>query len=50
MTTKSAASKPYGHASEIGRSDFDSAWEAGEDGMIDNDIPVRYIPSDDLIK
>jgi len=30
--------------------DFDSAWEAGEDGMIDNDIPVRYISPVDLIK
>jgi hypothetical protein len=30
--------------------DFDSAWNAGEDGMIDDDIPVRYISPADLIK
>jgi hypothetical protein len=30
--------------------DFDSAWDAGEHGMIDTDIPVRYISAADLIK
>ncbi len=29
--------------------EFDSAWEAGEPGMI-GDIPVRYISFDDLVK
>jgi hypothetical protein len=28
---------------------FDAAWNAGEDGMIDQDIPVRYISVQDLI-
>jgi hypothetical protein len=35
---------------ELDAVDFNSAWNAGEDGMIDTDIPVRYISSDDLIK
>lgn len=35
---------------EIDGVDFNSAWDAGEDGMIDNKIPVRYISSADLIK
>jgi hypothetical protein len=31
--------------------DFDSAWNAAEDGMIDTDIiPVRYISPADLIR
>lgn len=30
--------------------DFDAAWNAGENGMIDQDIPVRYISVQDLIK
>jgi hypothetical protein len=30
--------------------DFNSAWNASEDGFIDNDIPVRYISPADLIK
>jgi hypothetical protein len=30
--------------------DFELAWNAGEHGMIDNDIPVRYISPADLIK
>jgi hypothetical protein len=34
---------------ELTAIDFDSAWNAGEDGMID-DIPVRYISPADLIK
>ena len=29
--------------------DFESAWIAGEAGMIDDDIPVRYISVQDLI-
>jgi hypothetical protein len=35
---------------ELTAVDFDSAWNAGEDGMIDSDIPVRYISPADLIK
>jgi hypothetical protein len=35
---------------ELTAVDFDSAWSAGEDGMIDTDIPVRYISAADLIK
>jgi hypothetical protein len=35
---------------ELTAIDFESAWNAGEDGMIDNDIPVRYISPADLIK
>jgi hypothetical protein len=35
---------------ELTAVDFDSAWSAGEDGMIDTDIPVRYISPADLIK
>ena len=35
---------------ELTAVDFDSAWNAGEDGMIDDDIPVRYISPSDLIK
>jgi hypothetical protein len=35
---------------ELTAVDFDSAWKAGEDGMIDIDIPVRYISVADLIK
>jgi hypothetical protein len=35
---------------ELTAVDFDSAWNAAEDGMIDNDIPVRYISPADLIK
>jgi hypothetical protein len=35
---------------ELDAIDFDSAWNAGEDGMIDDDIPVRYISPADLIK
>ncbi len=30
--------------------DFRSAWEVGEDGLIDGNIPVRYISVADLIK
>jgi hypothetical protein len=29
---------------------FEPAWKAGEDALIDGDIPVRYISVDDLIK
>jgi hypothetical protein len=35
---------------ELTAVDFDSAWKAGEDAMIDVDIPVRYISVLDLIK
>lgn len=35
---------------ELDAVDFDSARNAGEDGRIDNDIPVRYISPADLIK
>ena len=35
---------------ELTAIDFDSAWKTGEDGIIDGDIPVRYISVDDLIK
>jgi hypothetical protein len=35
---------------ELTAIDFNSAWEAGEDGLIDGDIPVRYLSSADLIK
>jgi hypothetical protein len=35
---------------ELTAVDFESAWIAGEDGLIDGDIPVRYISVDDLIK
>ena len=35
---------------ELTAIDFDSAWNAGEEGMIDSDIPVRYISAADLIK
>jgi hypothetical protein len=35
---------------ELTAIDFDSAWNAGEDGIIDSDIPVRYISAADLIK
>lgn len=30
--------------------DFDSAWENSIEGIIDDDIPVRYISLDDLIR
>jgi hypothetical protein len=30
--------------------DFDSAWQSSEAGMAGDDIPVRYISVDDLIK
>jgi len=30
--------------------DFESAWSASEPGIIDGDIPVRYIGINDLIK
>jgi hypothetical protein len=35
---------------ELTAVDFDSAWNAGEDGLINGDIPVRYISANDLIK
>jgi hypothetical protein len=35
---------------EITAVEFQSAWEAGEDGLIGEDIRVRYISADDLIK
>jgi len=35
---------------ELTAIDFESAWLAGEDGLIDSDIPVRYISPGDLIK
>ncbi len=35
---------------ELTAVDFESAWNAAEDGMIDSDIPVRYISVPDLIK
>jgi hypothetical protein len=35
---------------ELTAVDFKSAWDAGEDGLIDSDIPVRYISVADLIK
>ena len=35
---------------ELDAVDFDSAWNAGEDGMIDDDIAVHYISPADLIK
>jgi Nucleotidyl transferase of unknown function (DUF2204) len=35
---------------ELTAVNFESAWNAGEDGMIDSDIPVRYISVPDLIK
>jgi hypothetical protein len=35
---------------ELDAVDFRYAWNAGEDGMIDNDILVRYISRADLIK
>jgi hypothetical protein len=35
---------------ELTAVDFASAWNAGEDGMIDSDIPVRSISVADLIK
>jgi len=35
---------------ELTAVDFESAWNAGEDGIIDIDIPVRYISVADLIK
>lgn len=35
---------------ELTAVDFESAWKAGEDGLIDGDIPVRYISVADLIK
>jgi hypothetical protein len=35
---------------ELTAVDFESAWNVGEDGMIDSDIPVRYISVPDLIK
>jgi hypothetical protein len=35
---------------ELDAVEFDSAWDAGEDGMIDNEITVRYISTADLIK
>ena len=35
---------------ELTAINFQSAWDAGEEGMIDSNIPVRYISVDDLIK
>ena len=35
---------------ELTAVDFESAWKAGEDGLMDDDIPVRYISVEDLIK
>jgi hypothetical protein len=35
---------------ELTAVDFESAWNVGEDGMINSDIPVRYISVPDLIK
>jgi hypothetical protein len=35
---------------EIAAVEFQSAWETGEDGLIGEDIRVRYISADDLIK
>jgi hypothetical protein len=35
---------------ELTAIDFDSAWSAGEDAIIDTDLPVRYISVADLIK
>jgi predicted nucleotidyltransferase len=35
---------------ELDAVDFNSAWNAAEDAMIDNDILVRYISPADLIK
>lgn len=35
---------------ELDAVDFESAWNAGEDGIIDGDIRVRYLSVDDLIK
>lgn len=35
---------------ELTSVDFESAWNAGTDGLIDGDIPVRYISVEDLIK
>jgi hypothetical protein len=34
----------------IGAIDFDSAWENSLEGIIDDDIPVRFISLDDLIR
>ena len=34
---------------ELTAVDFDSAWNAAEDGLIDSDIPVLYISAADLI-
>lgn len=30
--------------------DFEAAWNSSEAGTVDNDIPVRYISAEDLIK
>ena len=30
--------------------DFEAAWKSSEAGTVDNDIPVRYISAEDLIK
>jgi hypothetical protein len=35
---------------ELTAINFQSAWDAGEEGMIDSNIPVRYISVEDLIK
>jgi hypothetical protein len=35
---------------ELTAIDFASAWDAAEDGLIDSDIPVRYLSPADLIK
>jgi predicted nucleotidyltransferase len=35
---------------ELTAVDFESAWKSGEDGVIDVDIPVRYISIADLIQ
>ena len=35
--------------SELTAVNFNAAWSAGEDGLIDSDIPVRYISATDLV-